>query len=93
MSVALETHSSEVGTNQFVLLACSYKFHVQQCTMCYTKGSALRGYTIQMIHALKLSDQVARINFNVDERNEPLMFTRSVHMNKICEHYELKRTT
>jgi hypothetical protein len=36
MSIALERHSSEVCANQLVLLACSYKFHVQHCTMCYT---------------------------------------------------------
>jgi hypothetical protein len=29
---------SEVRANQFVLLACSYKFYVQQLMMCYTKA-------------------------------------------------------
>jgi hypothetical protein len=27
-----------VHANQFVLLTCSYKFHVQECTMCYIKA-------------------------------------------------------
>jgi hypothetical protein len=40
MSVALKRHSSEVHANQFVLLPCSYKCHVQQRMMCYTKGSS-----------------------------------------------------
>jgi hypothetical protein len=36
----IREHSCEVPANQFMLLACSYKFHCQQCMMCYTKGSA-----------------------------------------------------
>jgi hypothetical protein len=39
MSIALKRHPSEVRSNQFVLLACiTYIFHVQQCTICYTKA-------------------------------------------------------
>jgi hypothetical protein len=38
MSVALEKHSSEDCTNQFILLVRSYKFHIQQCKICYRKG-------------------------------------------------------
>jgi hypothetical protein len=27
-------------TDQFVLLVCSYKFHIQQCTMWYTRDAS-----------------------------------------------------
>jgi hypothetical protein len=39
MSIALQRHSSKVRANKFMLLACSYKFHIQQCMMCYMRGS------------------------------------------------------
>jgi hypothetical protein len=62
MSVALKKHSSEVRANQFVLLAYSY---VQiPCSTVHDvlyKRLRLRAYKIQMSHALKPSDQVARI--------------------------------
>jgi hypothetical protein len=63
MSITLERHSGEVRANQFMLLACSYKFYVPDVLH---KRLHLRAYTIQMIHALTPSDQVAHINFTVD---------------------------
>jgi hypothetical protein len=66
MSVTLERNSSEVCTNQFVLLACRYKFHHSTVHAVLHYRLCLRAYKIQMIHALKLSDQVACRNFAVD---------------------------
>lgn len=49
-----------------MLLVYSYKFHAQQCMMCYTKGYHVRAYMILMIHALKPSDQLAHTNLAVE---------------------------
>jgi hypothetical protein len=67
MEIALERHSSKVCANKFVLLACSY---VQiPCPTVHNvlhKRLHVRVYQIQLIHTLKLSDQVARTDFAVD---------------------------
>jgi hypothetical protein len=67
MSTALERHPSEVRANQFVLLACSY-VQIPRSTVhdVLHKRLRLRAYKIQMNHALKPSDHVARRNFAVD---------------------------
>jgi hypothetical protein len=67
MLITSERHSSEVHTNQFMLLACSY-VQIPRSTVhdVLCKRLRLRAYKIQMIHELKLSDQVERTNFAVD---------------------------
>jgi hypothetical protein len=67
MSIALERHSSEVYANLFMLLACSYVQipHSTVHNVLY-KRLHLKAYKIQMIHALKPSDQVVQTNSTVD---------------------------